>query len=42
MAHDADRAEVLTRLTAELRMQALRSVMLHSAVAARLGITVTD
>lgn len=30
------------RLAAELRIQALRSVLLHSAVAARLGIVVTD
>lgn len=38
----SDRPQILAELNAEFRVQALRSVMLHSAVAARLGIAVTD
>jgi DNA-binding MarR family transcriptional regulator len=38
----AARSTALSDLQAELRVQALRSVTLHSAVAGRLGIAVTD
>lgn len=36
------RSETLNSLQAQLRIQALRSVMFHSAVSARLGVVVTD
>lgn len=37
-----DRSQTLAALHATLRVQALQTVLLHSAVAARLGIAVTD
>lgn len=39
---DDTRAELTRALRDELRGQATRTVVLHSAIAARLGITVTD
>ncbi|WP_036570052.1 MarR family transcriptional regulator [Nocardia sp. BMG51109] len=38
----ATRAEIVRELREELRVQTTRTVMLYSAVASRLGITVTD
>ncbi|MFD0362208.1 MarR family winged helix-turn-helix transcriptional regulator [Nocardia sp. GCM10030253] len=42
MGSGKTRSETLNSLQAELRIQATRTVIFHSAVAARLGITVTD
>ncbi|MFE7798540.1 MarR family winged helix-turn-helix transcriptional regulator [Nocardia sp. NPDC057440] len=42
MGSGKTRSETLNSLHAELRTQATRTVIFHSAVAARLGITVTD
>ncbi|MCC3331978.1 MarR family transcriptional regulator [Nocardia abscessus] len=42
MAESSTREETLGALREELRRQATQTVVFHSAVAARLGITVTD
>ncbi|MEV0028361.1 MarR family transcriptional regulator [Nocardia sp. NPDC050793] len=42
MGSGKTRKEALSSLQTELRIQATRTVIFHSAVAARLGITVTD
>ncbi|BCK54945.1 MarR family transcriptional regulator [Nocardia wallacei] len=42
MPTGSTRADMVAALREELRVQATRTVVFHSAVAARLGITVTD